>query len=84
MLLWTMSNERNNHLFNNNKVKEWEIVQKALNYWEEFTDHHRQATVEKVEEIRTWKRPPPGWVKFNMDAAVLKEGGTGLGVVARD
>ncbi|CAL1367345.1 unnamed protein product [Linum trigynum] len=36
MILWNLWNERNNHLFNKKKTKEWEIVGKALSYHEEF------------------------------------------------
>ncbi|CAL1379931.1 unnamed protein product [Linum trigynum] len=39
---------------------------------------------EREAEVITWMRPPRGWVKVNVDAAVLKGEGTGLGMVMRD
>ena len=31
-----------------------------------------------------WAPPPPGWIKLNSDAAIVKEVSTGLGWVAHD
>ncbi|CAL1407187.1 unnamed protein product [Linum trigynum] len=84
MILWNMWNERNNHLFNNKKAEEWEVVGRALSYYEEFT-----AARQKEEERREptpvkWRKPPTGWIKINVDVAVFAGEGTGSGVVARD
>ncbi|CAL1384392.1 unnamed protein product [Linum trigynum] len=84
ILLWSIWNERNNHMFNKKKAEEWEIVGRALTYWEEFQSHHLEEKEERGEDNDTWETPMEGWVKLNVDAAVLAENGTGLGVVARD
>ncbi|CAL1353547.1 unnamed protein product [Linum trigynum] len=84
ILLWLMWNERNNHMFNKKKAEEWEIVGRALAYWEEFQLHHTKEKEEREGRNDTWEKPQEGWVKLNVDAAVLAEEGTGLGVVARD
>ncbi|CAL1388734.1 unnamed protein product [Linum trigynum] len=83
MILWAMWNERNNQLFNKKKAEEWEIVLRATNYWEEFNQLQGKAIEGKEKEPRTWIRPPEGWMKVNVDAAVL-EGGIRMGAVARD
>lgn len=33
---------------------------------------------------RKWSRPPPGWVKMNVDAAIFQDGCIGVGSVLRD
>ncbi|CAL1395939.1 unnamed protein product [Linum trigynum] len=71
-------------MFNRRKAEEWEVVGKARSYWEEFSLYHRQEKSEREPDLVTWRRPPPGWVKVNVDAAVLKGEGTGMGMIIRD
>ncbi|CAL1376558.1 unnamed protein product [Linum trigynum] len=84
VVLWMMWNERNNQLFNRKKAQEWEIVGKALAYWEEYASYNRHEERMRVAEAITWKRPPIGWVNVNVDAAVIAGQGTGFGMVLRD
>ncbi|CAL1375482.1 unnamed protein product [Linum trigynum] len=81
VLLWMMGNERNNQLVNRKKAEEWEIVGKALAYWEEYASYHRQEEHMRGAEAITWKRPPIGWVKVNVDATVIAGQGTRFGMV---
>ncbi|CAL1411208.1 unnamed protein product [Linum trigynum] len=84
VVLWMMWSERNNQLFNRKKAEEWEVVGRALSYWEEYASYHKREEQVKETEAVTWKRPPTGWVKANVDAAVIEGQGTGLGMVLRD
>ncbi|CAL1384444.1 unnamed protein product [Linum trigynum] len=67
-----------------NKAQEGEIVGKALTYWEEFKSYNSKEVELKQRERITWEPPPAGWIKLNVDVAVLKDIGTGFGVFARD
>ncbi|KAK1378651.1 hypothetical protein POM88_025395 [Heracleum sosnowskyi] len=40
--------------------------------------------VQKRSSPRTWKTPPPGFIKVNVNAYVSQEGWVGLGAVARN
>lgn len=34
--------------------------------------------------IKRWSKPPVGWIKINLDAAIFPEGFIGVGIVIRD
>ncbi|CAL1358763.1 unnamed protein product [Linum trigynum] len=84
IILWSIWNERNNKMFNRKKAEEWKVVGRALNYWEEYKAQHKLKKEEGPKWKHTWEKPPAGWVKMNVDAAVLEEGGIGLRAVARE
>ena len=42
------------------------------------------SVVKGVPSFDKWYPPPPGWLKINTEAAILKDFGVGLGWVARD
>ncbi|CAL1394093.1 unnamed protein product [Linum trigynum] len=84
VLLWFMWFERNNQCFNNHKAEEWEIAGKAYAYWEEYQNQNNQGPIQVEERSYTWKKPPEGWLKMNIDAAVMAGQGTGYGAVVRD
>jgi hypothetical protein len=65
------------------------IVRVAREQVEAFNEATRRHCTHRpsntVQEEVVWKKPPPGTLKFNWDAAVDKEGGRiGMGVIARD
>ncbi|CAL1400623.1 unnamed protein product [Linum trigynum] len=82
--VWFIWKERNNHQFNNRKLEEWEVVERAQLYLEEY----RRAQDRDLQPARSnrrykWEKPTMGY-KANVDASVLKNGGTGVGMVVRD
>ena len=42
------------------------------------------SVVKGVPSFNKWYPPPPSWLKINIDAAILRDFGVGLGWVARD
>ncbi|CAL1389098.1 unnamed protein product [Linum trigynum] len=83
---WFFWMERNAHLFNGSKLPEDEIVGRAYNFLEDYRAHQKvQVEVENngAAQRDGWKKPQLGEVKINSDAGVLRDGGTGLGVVIR-
>ncbi|CAL1379035.1 unnamed protein product [Linum trigynum] len=84
MVLRSIWYERNNQLFNNKKAEECEIVGRAMELWKEFNSHHTKQLRSEEEKTHNWEPPPVGWIKMNVDAAVLKGKGTGFGAVARN
>jgi len=45
---------------------------------------HIPAPLLSTSSFEKWHPPSPGWIKINIDAAIIKGMGTGLGWVARD
>ncbi|CAL1371255.1 unnamed protein product [Linum trigynum] len=86
--LWFLRKERNNHLFNNPKLEEWEIVGKAQNYLEDYAAQQVQGSpgplVPRTRARSIWEPPPARVFKLNTDATVLGEEGTDYGMVLRD
>ncbi|CAL1377935.1 unnamed protein product [Linum trigynum] len=82
--IWFLWKERNNHLFNNQKLEEWEVVERAQNYLEEFRRVQGPAPPSiRHSQTYKWERPEEG-LKANVDACILKEGGTRFGLVVRN
>ncbi|CAL1377280.1 unnamed protein product [Linum trigynum] len=84
--LWFLWKERNNHLFNNPKLEEWEIVAKAQNYLEEYIEQqNRRNPGPPLSRARARTRCPlERTLKLNTDATILGEEGTGYGMILRD
>ncbi|CAL1405401.1 unnamed protein product [Linum trigynum] len=82
--LWFLWKERNNHQFNNQKLEEWEVVERAQSYLDEYRRAQESDLLPAVPRRRyRWEKPMAGF-KANVDASILKDGGTGFGLVIRD
>lgn len=55
-----------------------------LQDWREAQEAGRKAKSQSAADVRIWTKPPMGWVKVNVDAAVFQDGSIGVGSVVRD
>ncbi|CAL1356020.1 unnamed protein product [Linum trigynum] len=82
--LWFRWKERNNHLFNNPKLELWEIIARSEQYMEAYITTQVKNTNLVTKMEYKWEKPRADSFKVNVDAAILKEEGTGFGLVGRD
>ncbi|CAL1374557.1 unnamed protein product [Linum trigynum] len=82
--LWFIWAERNCHLWNNKKKEEWEIIDRAMQWLEEYKRHQLIPAGGERKKSTQWKSPPAGSFKINVDAAIFEGNGSGFGVVIRD
>lgn len=84
-LLWNSWNDRNNMIF------KWKMDE-AVTVWERATMLSKDFRIYNLTEpaiipptltIKEWRKPPSGYIKVNVDAAVIN-GSSGLGAIARD
>ncbi|CAL1413739.1 unnamed protein product [Linum trigynum] len=81
--LWFIWTERNSHLWNNQKREEWEIIDRTIQWLEEYNHHQLTPTTDGQKKITTWKPSMAGVYKINVDATVFEGNGYGFGVVIR-
>lgn len=84
-LLWNSWNDRNNMVFKGKTdaaVMIWERAQTLSKYFRIFNFTEPQI-IPPTPMNMGWKTPPTGYIKVNMDAAILNRC-SGFGVVARD
>ncbi|KDP24857.1 hypothetical protein JCGZ_24451 [Jatropha curcas] len=60
------------------------MATRSLAAWREVRLHPLVVNV-VVVPVHAWQRPPPGWIKINVDASLGGSGGfVGIGAVVRD
>ncbi|KAL1173037.1 hypothetical protein V6Z11_A05G387200 [Gossypium hirsutum] len=84
-LLWNSWNDRNNMVFKgkmDDALLIWERAQALSNDFRIF-NLTEPPVIPPTLMNRTWKAPPTGYIKVNVDAAV-SDGCSGFGIVVRD
>ncbi|XP_074290167.1 uncharacterized protein LOC141616904 [Silene latifolia] len=91
VILWACWNGRNEQYYGDGRTNVLDIARcvadKALSYWEEWKKTQLECEIDKsvhIEEIVKWKPPQRGFWKINVDAAIMGEMGSGMGMVIRD
>lgn len=88
MLCWSIWNAKNDKLWNNMYANPWAITEKArslLENWREAQAGKKQSTHDAQSHEIKWRKPPTGWIKINIDAAVdQNRKKMGMGCVIRN
>ncbi|CAL1390709.1 unnamed protein product [Linum trigynum] len=92
VILWNLWKERCNHLFNNRKIDEDQIIPEAIGWLQAFLEAQDPPISSYVAQNQQrsssassgWIPPPEGTFKLNSDAGVLNQTGVGFGCVIRD
>ncbi|XP_021770627.1 uncharacterized protein LOC110734786 [Chenopodium quinoa] len=87
LLAWGIWQERNQKIFEGKTTPNDELLNRVVRWTEGVGSYSRRiyTSAKRVPASgKSWKSPPEGIVKLNMDASLAKEGWVGLGVIARD
>ncbi|CAL1413900.1 unnamed protein product [Linum trigynum] len=82
--LWFIWEERNCQMWNKKELEENEILGKAERWLTKYLEFQFAAPDQGPRQTPRWKPPEGADFKINVDAAVIADSGTGLGVVVRD
>nr|GLL31242.1 uncharacterized protein LOC109164833 [Ipomoea trifida] len=78
MICWYLWVGRNNKVWRNISTTAVQTIERASSYlrdWKEITDSEQPSRAHAdIFEIN-WRKPQPGWVKLNVDAAIDVNGG---------
>jgi hypothetical protein len=71
-MIWTLWNNRNNWLWNNQKKSAPNLGMQALQIWNEWyaaNDFNQENNaVNQVQQQQSWQPPSYGWLKCNVNA----------------
>ncbi|KAL1151418.1 hypothetical protein V6Z11_A09G040400 [Gossypium hirsutum] len=84
-LLWSSWNDRNNMVFNGKMDAAVMIWERARTLSKDFRifNFTEPPVFSPIQTNECWEKPPNGYIKENVDAAVSK-GCSGFGAIARD
>ncbi|KAL8102066.1 hypothetical protein AgCh_026811 [Apium graveolens] len=88
LFCWSIWNRRNKWVWDRNNISVFGVKSAAISLLDDWKkarqEDHNHSSVRNIA-TRTWNKPPPGWVKINIDAAIfLHISCSGLGSVIRD
>ncbi|KAL8128281.1 hypothetical protein AgCh_015020 [Apium graveolens] len=72
---------RNNWVWEKANGSAFGVRASAMNLlqdWREAHENGRKASTRVATGVRIWSRPPEGWVKINVDAAIFQDGSIGI------
>ncbi|MCH87041.1 hypothetical protein A2U01_0007906 [Trifolium medium] len=79
ILLWSLWNNRNNLVWNDNKLNARQIGSQAVQLWEEWRAVHVFRPAEQQQQQVTpgmqWQTPTQGRLKCNVDASFYDDEG---------
>lgn len=83
---WSIWGARNQKVWENTTPNHRTILSDAKTYLDAWRDLHcKTKAMNKVSRQESWKKPPEGMLKLNVDAAMDKDSkATGFGFVLRD
>jgi ribonuclease HI len=71
VMIWTLWNNRNNWLWNNQKMSASNLGMQAFQLWNEWfiaNDFHQENMNNQALQQQVWQQPIYGWLKCNVDA----------------
>jgi hypothetical protein len=89
VMIWTLWNNRNNWLWNNEKKSATSLGMLAFQAWRECiiaNDFNQENdSNNQVQQHHTWEPPTYGWLKCNVDAGFnVRRGATNRGWCVRN
>jgi ribonuclease HI len=72
VMVWSLWNNRNNWIWNNEKSEASQLGKQAFSMWKEWFDaQHVQSSIaadNQHQQQHVWQKPRDGWMKCNVDA----------------
>lgn len=88
LMCWNLWYRRNTWVWSHVNTSSFGVKSRMysmLTEWNRAREDLQQQKVNELTRRRVWCKPPPGWIKINIDAACMRRTGQmGVGYVVRD